>query len=167
MNKVFTQNGWEDYVYWETEDKKTLKKINALIEDICRNGNQGIGKPEPLTGNLAGFWSRRINDKDRLIYQIDDESLYTGITTDIVRRYEEHEKGKGAKYTRAKGVKRIEIFFQCLGRKDASRIESYIKKLSKAKKEFYLLNREIFSFKIKEELGIEIKIKNKIKKVLT
>ena len=55
MNKVFTQNGWEDYVYWETEDKKTLKKINALIEDICRNGNQGIGKPEPLTGNLAGF----------------------------------------------------------------------------------------------------------------
>ena len=44
MNKVFTQNGWEDCVYWETEDKKTLKKINALIEDICRNGNQGIGK---------------------------------------------------------------------------------------------------------------------------
>ena len=87
MNKVFTQNGWEDCVYWETEDKKTLKKINALlavhpkewvelIEDICRNGNQGIGKPEPLTGNLAGFWSRRINDKDRLIYQIDDENVY-------------------------------------------------------------------------------------------
>ena len=68
MNKVFTQNGWEDYFYWETEDKKTLKKINALIEDICRNGNQGIGKPEPLTGNLTGFWSRRINDKNRLIY---------------------------------------------------------------------------------------------------
>lgn len=101
------------------------------------------------------------------ILRCNDESLYTGITTDIVRRYEEHEKGRGAKYTRAKGVKRIEIFFQCLGRKDASRIEIYIKKLSKAKKEFYLLNREIFSFKIKEELGIEIKIKNKIKKVLT
>ena len=76
MNKVFTQNGWEDYVYWETEDKKTLKKINALIEDICRNGNQGIGKPEPLTGNLAVERSSGINDKDRLIYQIDDENVY-------------------------------------------------------------------------------------------
>ena len=52
------------------------KKINSLIEDVCRNGNQGIGKPEPLTGDLAGFWSRRINDKDRLIYQIDDENVY-------------------------------------------------------------------------------------------
>ena len=49
MNKVFTQNGWADYVYWQTEDRKTLKKINSLIEDVCRNGNQGIGKPEPLT----------------------------------------------------------------------------------------------------------------------
>ena len=46
MNKVFTKNGWEDYIYWQTEDKKTLKKINKLIEDICRNGNSGIGKPE-------------------------------------------------------------------------------------------------------------------------
>ena len=54
MNKVFTDNGWKDYVYWKTEDRKTLKKINRLIEDICRNGNEGIGKPEPLTGNLAG-----------------------------------------------------------------------------------------------------------------
>lgn len=53
MNKVFTDNGWKDYVYWQTEDRKTLKKINRLIEDICRNGNEGIGKPEPLTGNLA------------------------------------------------------------------------------------------------------------------
>ncbi len=76
MNKVFTDNGWKDYVYWQTEDRKTLKKINRLIEDICRNGNEGIGKPEPLTGNLAGFWSRRINDKDRLIYKIDDENIY-------------------------------------------------------------------------------------------
>ena len=56
MNKVFTDNGGKDYVYWQTEDRKTLKKINRLIEDICRNGNEGIGKPEPLTGNLAGFW---------------------------------------------------------------------------------------------------------------
>ena len=76
MNKVFTQNGWKDYVYWQTEDKKILKKINSLIEDICRNGNEGIGKPEPLIGNLAGFWSRRINDKHRLIYKIDGNNVY-------------------------------------------------------------------------------------------
>ena len=60
MNKLFTENGWKDYVYWQTEDRKTLKKINTLIDDICRNGNEGIGKPEPLSGNLSGFWSRRI-----------------------------------------------------------------------------------------------------------
>ena len=76
MNKVFTNNGWSDYIYWQTEDRKTLKKINSLIEDICRNGNEGIGKPEPLNGNLSGFWSRRINDKDRLIYKIDEENVY-------------------------------------------------------------------------------------------
>ena len=64
MNKVFTDNGWKDYVYWQTEDRKTLKKINSLIEDICRNGN------------LTGFWSRRINDKDRIIYKIDDTNVY-------------------------------------------------------------------------------------------
>ena len=74
MNKIFTENGWKDYTYWQMEDRKTLKKINRLIEDICRNGNKGIGKPEPLMGNLAGFWSRRINDKDRLIYRIDYDS---------------------------------------------------------------------------------------------
>ena len=68
MNKMFTDNGWEAYTNWQPEDKKTLKKINNLIKDIDRNGNEGIGKPEPLTGNLSGYWSRRINDKDRLIY---------------------------------------------------------------------------------------------------
>ena len=56
MNKVFTDNGWADYVYWQTEDRKTLKKINQLIEDICRNGNEGIGKPEPLSSCPAGFF---------------------------------------------------------------------------------------------------------------
>ena len=55
---------------------KTLRKINSLIGDICRNGNMGIGKPEQLTGDLSGFWSRRINDKDRLIYKIDEENVY-------------------------------------------------------------------------------------------
>ena len=76
MNKVFTGTGWEDYLYWQTEDRKTLKKINQLINDIARNGNEGLGKPEPLTGNLSGFWSRRINDKDRLIYKIDENNVY-------------------------------------------------------------------------------------------
>lgn len=70
MNKLFTDNSWRDYIYWEAEDKKTLKRINKLIYDISRNGNEGVGKPEPLLGDLAGFWSRRINDKDRLIYKI-------------------------------------------------------------------------------------------------
>ena len=76
MNKVFTSNGWEDYIYWQTEDKKTLKKINTLLKDIDQNGNEGIGKPEPLIGNLSGFWSRRINEKDRLIYKIDENNIY-------------------------------------------------------------------------------------------
>ena len=75
MNKLFTDNGWKDYVYWETEDKKTLKRINKLLDDISRYGNEGIGKPEPLSGDLAGFWSRRINDKDRLIYKIVDNDI--------------------------------------------------------------------------------------------
>ena len=61
MNNVFTENGWKDYVYWQTEDRKTLRKINNLLEDIKRNGNEGIGKPEALSGDLAGFWCRRIS----------------------------------------------------------------------------------------------------------
>lgn len=76
MNKVFTMNGWKDYVYWQTEDREILKKINSLLKDIDHNGNDGMGKPEPLTGNLAGFRSRRINDKDRLIYKIDEKNIY-------------------------------------------------------------------------------------------
>ena len=76
MNKLFTDNGWKDYLYWESEDRKTLKRINKLIADISRNGNEGIGKPEPLTGDLSGFWSRRINDKDRLIYKVEGNDIY-------------------------------------------------------------------------------------------
>ena len=76
MNRLFTDNGWKDYTYWQTEDRKTLKKINQLIDDICRNGNEGIRKPEPLTGTLSGYWSRRISDKDRLIYKIDADNVY-------------------------------------------------------------------------------------------
>ena len=76
MNKLFTANGWDDYLYWENKDKKTLKRINKLIDDIARNGNEGIGKPEPLLGDLSGYYSRRINDKDHLIYKIDKNNIY-------------------------------------------------------------------------------------------
>lgn len=60
---------------WQTEDRKTLRKINTLLKDIERNGNEGIGKPEPLTGDLSGFWSRRINQKDRLIYALEMDQI--------------------------------------------------------------------------------------------
>ena len=76
MNKVFADTGWEDYLYWQVEDRRTLKKINGLINDIARNGNEGMGKPEPLRGNLSGYWSRRINAKDRLVYRIDENNIY-------------------------------------------------------------------------------------------
>lgn len=75
MNKAFTDIGWEDYLYWQTEDRKMLRKINTLLKDIERNGNEGIGKPEPLTGDLSGFWSRRINQKDRLIYALEMDQI--------------------------------------------------------------------------------------------
>lgn len=75
MNKAFTDIGWEDYLYWQTEDRKTLRKINTLLKDIEKNGNEGIGKPEPLTGDLSGFWSRRINQKDRLIYALEMDQI--------------------------------------------------------------------------------------------
>lgn len=75
MNKAFTNIGWDDYLYWQTEDRKTLRKINTLLKDIERNGNEGIGKPEPLTGDLSGFWSRRINQKDRLIYALEMDQI--------------------------------------------------------------------------------------------
>ena len=75
MNKLFTDEAWADYLYWQQEDKKTLRKINALLKDIDRNGNEGLGKPEALSGDLTGFWSRRINSKDRLIYTIRTEGI--------------------------------------------------------------------------------------------
>ena len=67
---IFTMDGLKDYIYWQTEDKRTLKKINNLINDIIRNGNKGVGHPEELKDNLSGKWSRKIDDKNRLVYQI-------------------------------------------------------------------------------------------------
>ncbi|MDR3333376.1 MAG: Txe/YoeB family addiction module toxin [Treponema sp.] len=69
----FIDEGWEDYQYWQTQDRKTLKRINVLIDDIERNGNVGIGKPEALCNELSGFYSRRIDEKNRLIYRILDD----------------------------------------------------------------------------------------------
>ena len=63
MNKAWQDDAWEDYLYWQKQDKKTLKKINQLLKDIDRNGYDGIGKPEPLVGDLSGYWSRRIDEK--------------------------------------------------------------------------------------------------------
>ena len=69
MNKIWADEAWEDYLYWQTQDKKTLKRINMLIKDIDRNGPMnGIGEPEALKENRQGYFSRRINEKDRLVY---------------------------------------------------------------------------------------------------
>lgn len=75
MIKIWDDEAWDDYLYWQTQDKKTLKRINALIKDIDRNGYEGIGKPEPLTGNWSGYWSRRIDEQNRLVYKIFDGTI--------------------------------------------------------------------------------------------
>ena len=69
-NVSFTLYGLEEYMAWQVEDKRTLKKINLLIKDIIRNGNEGIGRPEPLKGDLSGYWSRETGGKNRLTYKI-------------------------------------------------------------------------------------------------
>ena len=75
MRKIWHETAWSDYLYWQTQDKKTLKRINHLIKDIERNGNLGVGKPEPLKGNLSGLWSRRIDECNRLVYRISEDIL--------------------------------------------------------------------------------------------
>ena len=75
--KIWSYDAWDDYLYWQTQDKKTIKRINQLIKDIERNGPlTGIGEPEALKGNLQGEFSRRINEKDRLVYHIEDGRIY-------------------------------------------------------------------------------------------
>ena len=75
MIKSFSDIAWEEYCYWQSQDKKTLKRINLLIKDIDRNGYKGIGKPEPLTVNLSSYWSRRIDDSNRIVYKIEDDVI--------------------------------------------------------------------------------------------
>jgi toxin YoeB len=75
MDLVWQTHAWEDYLYWQKEDKKILARINELIKDSLRSPFKGIGKPEPLKGNYSGCWSRRINDEHRLVYKIREERL--------------------------------------------------------------------------------------------
>ena len=71
----WTDEAWKDYVFWQTQDRKTLKRINKLIVDTQRTPFSGIGKPEPLRENLSGFWSRRIDDTNRLVYEVSDTAI--------------------------------------------------------------------------------------------
>ena len=72
---AWTRAAWSDYLYWQGQDRKTLRRINRLILDTQRHPFEGIGKPEPLRESLSGFWSRRIDDTNRLVYAIDDHQL--------------------------------------------------------------------------------------------
>ncbi len=76
MKILFTESAWEDYLYWQITQRKTLRRINELIKDICRNPYEGIGKPEPLRFGLAGYWSRRIDREHRLVYKVEGSSLF-------------------------------------------------------------------------------------------
>lgn len=75
MKKNWHDEAWDDYVYWQTQDKKTLKKINRLIKDIDRNGYNCEGKLEPLSGDLAGYWSVRIDEKNRIVFRITEDYM--------------------------------------------------------------------------------------------
>lgn len=75
MNKNWFDKAWDDYLYWQSQDKKTLKRVNQLIKDAERDPFSGIGKLEPLKGDLSGFWSRRIDDTNRLVYRVNGNLL--------------------------------------------------------------------------------------------
>lgn len=75
MRIVFSARAWDDYLWWQRQDRKLLKRINQLIEDVHRNGNDGIGKPEPLKHGFQGYWSRRINDEHRLVYKVANDEV--------------------------------------------------------------------------------------------
>ena len=75
MNKIWHHDAWQDYLYWQFQDKRTLKRINKLLDDIDRNRFVGIGKPERLSGDLSEYWSRRIDEKNRIVYKIEDNEL--------------------------------------------------------------------------------------------
>ena len=74
-NLTFEENAWEEYLYWQIQDRKVLKRINVLLKDISRNSFEGIGKPEPLKGNLSGYWSRRIDEVNRIVYKEENGTI--------------------------------------------------------------------------------------------
>jgi toxin YoeB len=76
MELVWQTNAWEDYLYWQEQDKKMLRRINDLINDTLRSPFKGIGKPEPLKGDLSGYWSRRITDEHRLVYAVKEKRVH-------------------------------------------------------------------------------------------
>ncbi|HQV73423.1 MAG: Txe/YoeB family addiction module toxin [Xanthomonadales bacterium] len=76
MKLIFSEQAWEDYLYWQQIDKKLLQRINALIREIARTPYEGTGKPESLKHALSGYWSRRINDEHRIVYKVADDSLF-------------------------------------------------------------------------------------------
>ena len=76
MKLLWEERAWGDYLYWQMQDRRTLKRINDLLKDVQRNAYERIGKPEPLRENLSGCWSRRIDETNRLVYRIEDGSLY-------------------------------------------------------------------------------------------
>lgn len=75
MKLIFSTKAWDDYLYWQDTDKKVLKRINTLINNIQRSPYEGIGKPEPLKHGLAGYWSRRIDNEHRIVYKYQDNSI--------------------------------------------------------------------------------------------
>ncbi|MCE0764905.1 Txe/YoeB family addiction module toxin [Pseudonocardia kujensis] len=75
MKIVFASRAWEDYLWWQAQGRKVLKRINRLIQDIIRDGNEGIDKPEPLKHGFHGYWSRRITDERRLVYRVEDDEV--------------------------------------------------------------------------------------------
>ncbi len=76
MKLIFSEQAWDDYLYWQKSDKKLLERINTLVKEISRSPFSGIGKPEPLKNALSGYWSRRINDEHRIVYKVTDGALF-------------------------------------------------------------------------------------------
>ncbi len=76
MKLLFSEHAWDDYLYWQRTDKRTLRRINTLIKDIRRDPRNGIGKPEALRHGLSGFWSRRINDEHRIVYKVGTNTVF-------------------------------------------------------------------------------------------
>ena len=83
MKILWEERAWQEYLYWQTQDKKTLKRLNDLIKDIQRDCYNGIGKPEPLKGNLSGWWSRRIDNENRIVYKQQGDNI-------IIASYKSH-----------------------------------------------------------------------------